>query len=561
MGVEQPEALAACGFHPPVIPQARAPVWIIQPPFRRDPFGAVGGGGGEVLSSPAKGFRRCLSLGCIDEFDGEQDQRTRGGLSGPVVCRFGPGGGHDGGGFFRYMAVGGMETRDRLQPHACANPGHQIIQPGFAIASDISTRQCLSMTRVLGWMQRLGLRGNQADAVDAKAGVNGGYFEGQQRADTVGVVAGPCKTGTDAFAGMIGAKKLHTDMPQTFAMAFEFVAKRRQQAVEGGHDVVLGADGFGQGKPRGEVDVGAGRGDRFGFDSKGLIKTPHHIAAKATRKGGAGQTRKIVDPPDAKPGEIGRCCRVEPQGGHRQGGKGRAGFSRCGDGGGFGLKGGGGRGTSFGPVATRGAGSCGAGFLIYRIARTKGLPRLAGIAGQRPGGPGGVGDADLDAEFQGRTIGLNQSREVLFAAKKMGASGDIKEEGRGGLFRDMGGEFSGPAAQKAEECHLGECVFGAGDQLRAEGAGVAQGLAGFQPFGLGGGAEAGEELAVVVRFDSRQRATKAAPLCAEHPFGSQTWKPQRQNAAGLGHENCSLFVPVVGVAEFGVESCWAWWRF
>jgi hypothetical protein len=93
MGVKQPELVSCIGRKAPIITHTRAPVWIIQPPFRRQTFGACGLQRVQHAPPPAKLCWRGGDLGGGHRFWGPEQERPWTAGLGPVIGGLRPGSG------------------------------------------------------------------------------------------------------------------------------------------------------------------------------------------------------------------------------------------------------------------------------------------------------------------------------------------------------------------------------------------------------------------------------------------------------------------------------------
>ena len=153
----------------------------------------------------------------------------------------------------------------------------------------------------------------------------------------------------------------------------------------------------------------------------------------------------------------------------------------------------------------------------------------AGVAGDRPGGAGGVGEAEAERQAEGRGLGLDAGGERRLAAEEAGAAGDVEDEAVAAravaFLGHPGGEAPGPAPERGAEGLGAVRLVRPGDEGGADGAGVPERHAAAQPPDLGRAREAGEDEALRAGRRRRRaagRRGRARPAAPARRRGGET---------------------------------------
>ena len=300
----------------------------------------------------------------------------------------------------------------------------------------------------------------------------------------------------------------------------------------------------------------AGRADRLGFQPQSLIQAAQRFRAKAAGQGGTRQAQQIAHAVQTQPGKARHRVGGQAQGRNRQGGQHLPHLARRGDdplwhrrcrqrrr-----------QAATFPPAPLCRARPGGAGFLHDVIAAAGRAYPLAREPRQRPGGPRRIGNPRPHRQAQIGTIQLHLRHQGGLAPEQMGAARQVDHQAVGRFFRHPGRELAGPAAQHGQKSRLGQRIGGAGQQIRAHGGGIAQGLIQPQPGSFRLGIKRDDHLRPVAVFGHGKGLGQRTTQSPQVTLCGKPWKPERKNSP-LRHES-SRFVH--GMPILRAESSPVW---
>ena len=247
MPVKKPQPLTVLSLHDPVVPHARAPVGIIEPPFWSNTLRPDRAGAPQGLTAPAKGLRHLRQVGRLNGFGPPHQQRARMARAGPVpLVRRGPRRRQRGGRLLWDMTGRRMQPGDRLKTHPRPDTPNQVIHRRIGRQPLVDGGPRFQMAYGAAEMDRLCLHRFQPQHVDPETGVDTLQLHRQQGADSRRIARCPRQTDLDALDVVVAAGGLKQHPPRAPALLFKTVAQARQQAVDPGEDVFLQPDGIGQ---------------------------------------------------------------------------------------------------------------------------------------------------------------------------------------------------------------------------------------------------------------------------------------------------------------------------